>query len=210
MPELRPNTSPTRDPEGIGRSNARLLLSTFGVLAAAMLMLGCGLEGQPFDSTTRNDDPVVSAEQVSAEEPGSPRFTVLQWWRGVQTRNPQVVMQSYAPDVRDELPETFDLTVIAVLAPAASESSITIDSVAMKGANKATLVATIDSQNAAMKGPVALPMKKVGDEWLLANDSFLPSLSGAFALEQALQESTAPSSKEKKPSKAKEPTGGLP
>jgi hypothetical protein len=209
MPYPRANTSPAGDPERIGRVSARPVLSILGVLATAIFVLGCGLEGQPFDSTTRNgSDPIVSTEEIAAQEPGSPASTVLRWWRAVQTRNPDVVKQSYTPKARAELPKTLDFTVVAVLAPTASESSIITDSLEMNGKNKATLLATIDSPNVAMNGPLDLPMEKVGDEWLLADSSFLTSLSGAFAVEQALQDANASPSEEKEPSKAKEPSGG--
>lgn len=206
MPEPTPTISPARGPERVNPANPRLVLSTLAILAAAIFLLGCGLEGQPFDN--EGEDPVVSRERISAKEPGSPASTVLRWWRGLQTRNPDAVVAAYAPDVRDELPKSFEFTVISVVAPSASESSITTDSLERNGKNKATLLSTIDSPNAVMDGPLALPMEKVGGEWLIANSTFLTSLSGAFKLEEALQDSTAPPSEAKKPSKTEEPSGG--
>lgn len=206
MPEPTPTISPARGPERVNPANPRLILSTLAILAAAIFLLGCGLEGQPFDN--EGEDPVVSGEDISAEEVGSQRRTVLEWWRGLQTRNAKVVAAAYAPDVRDELPKSFEFTVISLVAPSASESSITIDSLERNGKNKTTLFSTIDSPNAVMDGPLALPMEKVGDEWLIANSRFLISLSGAFKLEEALQDSTAPPSEGKKPSKTEEPSGG--
>jgi hypothetical protein len=158
-----------------------------GVLVAGTIMLGCGIEGQPFGSDSEGDsDPVISTDDVSAEEEGSPEYTTLQWWRGMQTRNPEAVKPAYAPDVRDELPEGFDTAVISFLAPAASQSSIEIDSVEFDGKKDAVLFATIDSPNFAMDGPLALPMKKVGDEWLIANSTYITSLAGSFQVAQAL------------------------
>ena len=169
----------------------RLVLSMLGVLAAGALMLGCGIEGQPFgaDKTTKESTdagPVVSTERISDEKKGSPEHTALGWWRGLQTRNPDDVRAAYLPDVRDALPGDFDTAIVSFLAPAASESSIQIDSVEQRGKGDAVLFATIDSPNAAMDGPLALPMKKDGDEWFLANSTYVISLLPFFQVEQAL------------------------
>jgi len=169
----------------------RLVLSMLGVLAAGALMLGCGIEGQPFgaDKTTKESTdtgPVVSTERISDEKKGSPEHTVLGWWRGLQTRNPDDVRASYAPDARDTLPEEFDTGIVSFIAPAASQSSIQIDSVEQRGKGDAVLFATIDSPNAALDGPLALPMKKDGDEWFVANNTYLASVFPFFQVEQAL------------------------
>ena len=176
--------------------SARLVLSMLGVLAAGTVMLGCGIEGQPFgaDKTTTEENadagPVVTAKEISAEKKGSPEHTVLGWWRGLQTRNPEDVRAGYAPDVRDALPEDFDTAIVSFLALAASESSIKIDSVEQRGKGDAVLFATIDSST-AMVGPLALPMKKDGDEWFLANSTYLTALFPFFQLEQALDGSAS-------------------
>ena len=172
--------------------SARLALSMLGVLAAGTLMLGCGIEGQPFgaDKTTTEENadagPVVTGKEVSAEKKGSPEHTVLGWWRGMQTRNPDDVRAAYLPDVRDALPGDFDTAIVSFLAPAASESSIQIDSLEQRGKGDAVLFATIDSPNAAMDGPLALPMKEDGDEWFLANSTYVTALFPFFQVEQAL------------------------
>lgn len=204
MPEPTPNTVPSRDSRRLNQPSPRVILPTLAVLAAGLVLLGCGLEGQPYDTDKEgNSDPVVSGDDISAEEAGSARRTVLEWWRGVQTRNPDAVVGSYTADVQGELPETYEFVVVAVVAPSAAQSSITIGPLEMNGSNKATLLATIDSpNNAVMTGPLALPMEKVGDKWLIASDAFLKSLAGSAAVENALKKTDPP------PSKAKEPSGG--
>ena len=183
--------------------SARLALSMLAVLAAGTSMLGCGIEGQPFgadkttDENTSSGGPIVTGKDISAEKQGSPEHTVLGWWRGLQTRNPDDVRASYAPDVRDALPGDFNTAIVSFLAPAASESSIKIDSVEQRGKGDAVLFATIDSPNAAMDGPLALPMKKDGDEWFLANSTYVVSLFPFFQVEQALDGAgSEPSTKE--------------
>ena len=181
----------------------RAVLSMLAVVVAGWALLGCGIEGQPFGAEKENEkqeaDPVVSKEEISAEEKGSPEFTALDWWRGIQTRNPEAVKAAYAPDVRDQLPEDFDSAIVSFLAPAASTSSIDITSVEERGQGEVILFAKIDSDNAAMDGPLGLPMTKVGDEWFLANDTYLNALLPFFEVQQALGG---------EPSKGTDPAGG--
>lgn len=185
--------------------SARLAISMLGVLAAGTLMLGCGIEGQPFgaDKTTKESTdtsgPVVTGKQVAAEKKGSPEHTVLGWWRGLQTRNPDDVRAGYAPDVRDGLPGDFDTAIVSFLAPAASQSSIEIDSVEQRGQGEVVLFATIDSPSIAMDGPLSLPMKKDGDEWFLANNTYIISLLPFFQLEEALGEAGSEPSQKANP-----------
>ena len=149
--------------------NRRLVLSMLGVLVASATMIGCGLEGQPFDVETTVSDLVVSAEDIAAEKPGSPESTVLQWWRGLQTQDLDAIKLAYAPKLRDDLPEEFG-ALLSGFGSLAAKSSIEIESVRTKG-KRATLRATIDSPNPALNGPLALRMNKAGDDWLIAGVS---------------------------------------
>lgn len=159
-----------------------------GLFVAATVLLGCGIEGQPFGSEgeSKEDNPVVSGEDVAETDEGSPERTAMTWWRGVQTRNPDAVVAAYAPDVRAELPEGFSKAIVMFLAPPASETSIKIDGVEKQGEKKATLYVTFDSPETATggqavaDGQVALPMRKVGGQWLFSNSTFLTSLSSTF------------------------------
>lgn len=209
MPDPTLDISPMKDPGAIGQAGFRSVFAALVALAVAVFLFGCGLEGQPFSTDNEGNDSstLVSKERIAGKDPGSPGATVLKWWRGLQTRNPPVVEAAYTPKVREELPSTFESTVVAVLAPSAAESSIATESLEKQGRRKATLFSTIDSPNATMDGPLALPMQKVRNKWLIANSSFVTSVSGAFALEEALG-GDSDTSTEQKPSKAKEPSGG--
>lgn len=159
------------------------LIALAAVLAAAVLA-GCGLEGQPFDnsgsttSTTQLGYAVVTRDEIAGYPSNSPEAAVLRWWRAVQTRDPEAVLKSYTPEVRDQLPKHFDKIMVAMIAPPASMGSVWIDYVESSGDDEATVYAGIDgSPDPRMNGPLALPMIKDGDKWLITDGTFMKVLA---------------------------------
>jgi hypothetical protein len=155
------------------------LAATLGVLALA----GCGLEGQPFDSTEATTtapelgDAVVTPDAISAYPPGSPEAATLRWWRAVQTRDTDAVIRSYSSQVREQLPKDFAAIVVAFISPSASQAPIAIDYVESEGGDEATVYAVIsESPDWRMNGPLALPMTKDNDKWLITDATFLDAL----------------------------------
>ena len=177
------------------------------VLAAglAVLLTGCGLEGQPFSTATDKtdsvaaDDPiavelgptVVSTEAIEEFSKSSPEAAALMWWRAVQTRDPEAVIQSYSSEARDELPENFPVALVTAIAPVAAQSSISIGEVEPEGDDEATLFVVIGSEDPRLGGPLALPMKKDGDEWEITDPVFLGSLAETYIAAAKLAEESA-------------------
>jgi hypothetical protein len=154
---------------------------------AFVVLAGCGLEGQPFTTTEEVPkaspepaDTLVTPEALADIPENSLRGVVLRWWRGLQTRDPKAVIDSYAPDVRDELPNKFADVVVIGISPPAAESSIRINSLEPTGDGEATVYLTIYSSDPRMDGPLALPMKKVDDEWRINDVSFLNAIAETF------------------------------
>ncbi|KAA0275176.1 MAG: hypothetical protein EDQ89_00795 [Acidobacteria bacterium] len=159
---------------------------------AALALAGCGLEGQPFDTgdstsdTPGLGDAVVTPDAISEYPPGSPEAAVLRWWRAVQTRDPEAVVDSYTAQVRDELPKDFAATVVAFIAPSASQAPIAVDYVEPTSEDDVTVYAVIsESPDWRMNGPLALPMTNEGGEWLISDASYLDALSRISAPDEA-------------------------
>jgi hypothetical protein len=158
-------------------------------LASALALIalaGCGLEGQPFDSADSKtdspelDDAVVTPEAISKYPPSSPEAAALRWWRAIQTRDPEAVIASYTPEVRDKLPKYFAPVVVAFVAPSASQSSFAIDYVEPGGASEVAVYVIISgSPDFRMNGPLALPMAKDNDKWLITDATFIEALATA-------------------------------
>ncbi len=213
MPDPTPDISPANYSVRTDLVGSRPVLAVLAVLATTVVLLGCGLEGQPFGKDKEEGDDssaLVSEERIAGKDPGTPAATALTWWRGIQTRNLSAVKATYTPKVRRNLPKAFDSAVIAILAPTAAESSITTESFEKQTENRGTLLSTIDSSNVTMNGPLAQPMRKVRGDWLLSSSAFIKTLPGVIELGEALEaiESTSESSKETEPAKANEPSGG--
>jgi len=166
----------------------RVALVALGSFLALLLLAGCGLEGQPFSTATDKTDSeaseftpsVVTAAAISKYPKGSPEVAALEWWRGVQTRDPESVIESYSPEAREELPKKFPTALVTGIAPPAAQSAISIVDVESDGDDKVTVYVVIESADPRMNGPLALPMKKSGDEWQITDPVFLSSLADAF------------------------------
>lgn len=174
------------------------LIALAAVLAAAVLA-GCGLEGQPFDnsgsttSTTQLGYAVVTRDEIAGYPSNSPEAAVLRWWRAVQTRDPEAVLKSYTPEVRDALPKDFAKAMVAFVGPPASQGAIWIDYVESSGEDKATVYAGIDgSPDPRMDGPLALRMVKDGDRWLIADGTFVEVLTAGVAVKGQDQPASGP------------------
>jgi len=168
----------------------RGVLVALASAVAVLALVGCGLEGQPFDtgdSTTdvpELGDAVVTPETISEYPPSSPEAAALRWWRAIQTRDAKAAINSYTPEVQDELPNDFARILVAFLAPSASQASIAIDYVESASEDETTVYAVVDgSPDPRMNGPLALPMTKDGDEWLIADATFIEALARTFRVE---------------------------
>lgn len=153
--------------------------------AASVIVVGCGIEGQPFGKEKEGNEreadstPVVSGEEIDAAKDGSPERAVLEWWRALQTRDARSVEAAYAPDVRKGLPDGFRFAAASLLPPLAAKSGIAIDSVEHNVAKKTAMVfVTIDSSVPVINGPLAVPVEKIDGEWLLTDDTFILALAG--------------------------------
>lgn len=163
--------------------NSRVALVVLTSILAFFALVGCGLEGQPFDSsdaTTAAPEPgaaVVTPDAISAYPQDSPEAAALRWWRAIQTRDPEAVFASYTSEVRNKLPKDFAGLVVAFVAPSAAQSSFAIDYVEPTNGDEVTLYAVIDgSPDIRMNGPLALPMTKDEDKWLITDATFIEAL----------------------------------
>ena len=179
----------------------------FVVLAAilAISLTGCGLEGQPFSTSADKTDnastkvpvpaelgpAVVSDETIEMFPKSSPEVAALTWWRAVQTRDPDAVIESYSSEARDELPKSFPVVLVTAIAPTAAQSAISIGDVELEGSDKATVFAVIDSADSRLGGPLAIPMKKNGDTWEITDPVFLGSLADTYIAAEKLAEKSA-------------------
>ncbi|MEZ5156466.1 MAG: hypothetical protein R2718_10195 [Solirubrobacterales bacterium] len=181
----------------------RAAFAGLACIIAGLLFAGCGLEGQPFSSATDKTDrtqakgsefnPAVVTGDVIARYPkNSPEATALEWWRGVQTRDADAVLDSYSPEARAELPNRFPFALVAAISPAAATSPIRVAEVEAKGDGAATVYVVIDSEDPKMGGPLALPMEKVDDRWEITDPVFLNSLAdGYLAVIQAAKKTAS-------------------
>lgn len=182
----------------------RVALVALAFLFAVLLLAGCGLEGQPFstatdkttDTTTAPDagefnPAVVTAEAIAAYPKNSPEAAALGWWRGVQTRDPDAVLEAYTSEARDELPKKFPLALVTGISPPAATSAIKIADVESDGDDKATVYVVIQSGDPRMNGPLALPMEKVDDQWEITDPVFLGSLADAYIAAARVAEQSA-------------------
>lgn len=161
----------------------RALLTVIAAVFSVLALVGCGLEGQPFDSGDSTTDApalgdaVVTPDAIAAYPPSSPEATALRWWRAIQTRDPEAVLASYTPEARDAFPKWFEATLVAFLAPSASQSSFVIDYAEPGREGEVTVYAVIaGSPDIRMNGPIALPMTRDDDEWLITDVTFLDAL----------------------------------
>lgn len=177
----------------------RAVLMALTSIVAALAMAGCGLEGQPFDTGDSTSDApelgdaVVTPETISEYPPSSPEAAALRWWRAIQTRDSKAAIDSYTPEVRDELPSDFARILVAFLAPSASQASIAIEYVESAGEDETTVFAAVDgAPDPRMNGPLALPMAKDDDKWLITDATFIEALVKTFKFESgtAAPEST--------------------
>lgn len=167
----------------------RGVLTTLTCALSLLAMTGCGLEGQASTVTTTTEvpteepglaDTLVTPVAIAELPPGSLRGVVLSWWRGVQFRDHEAVIDTYAPDVGDELPKKFPEVLATDLAPVAADSSIRINSLEPSGNGEATVYLTLYSPDERIDGPLALPMEKIDDEWRINDATFLDVLVKAF------------------------------
>ncbi len=191
-------------PERARRRRRRLALSAVTALGVALLVTGCGVEGQDLTGTDQTQDSTqpagldpaeatVSKDQLAATDPDSPERTVLTWWRAVQSRDSEGVTDSYTKKVRKDLPDGFKFSVVSLIAPIASASAISIASVETKGgkkgkngknkgdADEAELYAMIDSTAPRFAGSLALPLKKEDGDWKIDDSTFLVALASQFS-----------------------------
>lgn len=221
---MRVSDLPGADDGLVSRGHRRKLASTIAVaLATAALVAGCGVEGQDLTDATQSSDSttvtttqaldpadaIVTPDDVAASDPDSPERTVLEWWRAAQSRDTDGVVDAYTKKVKDDLPEGFKFSVVSLIAPAASTSSISIDSVEYKDegkskkdekskggtgndksslqedANRAILYAMIDSTAPRIAGSLALPMEREDGEWKIADSTFLVAVASALNSEIA-------------------------
>jgi len=182
----------------------RAVLVALASILVAALLAGCGLEGQPFSTSTDKDKTasvelnpaVVTADAIGKYPPTSPQAAALEWWRGVQTRDPEAVIKSYSAKARDELPRRFPVALVSGLAPPAAQSSIRIAYVESKGDDEATVYVVIDSADPRMNGPLALAMEKVNDRWQITDPTFLGTLADTYILAQRAAEASTTGSGE--------------
>lgn len=161
----------------------RVAVVALAALLCVTALAGCGLEGQPFTTTEEVpvehpgiSDTLVNSGTLAGIPENSLRGVVLRWWRGAQTRDPQAVIDSYAPDVRAELPNNFADLVVIGISELAADASIRINSLEPNGNGEATVYLTLYSPNGLVDGPLALPMKKIDDKWRINDASFLDAL----------------------------------
>jgi hypothetical protein len=163
----------------------RAFLAILGSALVLLTFAGCGLEGQPLTVNRERaaqlpDRALVTSEDLVDAPEDTARGLVLRWWRAVQTRDPQAVIKSYAPDLRDELPKKFAGAVVAGLAPTAAESGLKLGYLEHAGDGEATVYLTIYSPGTQMDGPLALPLKKFGGKWRITDVTFLETLAAAY------------------------------
>lgn len=189
------------------RRRRRPARSVVAVLGVALLVAGCGVEGQDLTGTDQTQessapaglDPAeatVSKEQLDATDPDSPERTVLTWWRAVQSRDSEGVIDSYTKKVREDLPGGFNFSVVSLIAPVASTAAISIASVETNGgkdgkgdkdkgsggddADKAMLYATLDTTAPRFAGSLALPLKIEDGAWKIDDSTFLVALASQY------------------------------
>jgi hypothetical protein len=172
-----------------------VILATLASALALLTLAGCGLEPQPFSAEKEErkaallpERALITSDDLVDAPTDTARGLVLRWWRAVQTRDPQAVVKSYAPDVRDLLPKGFADAVVVDLAPAAVESTIKLGYLEHTDSGEATVYLRIYSPDARLDGPLALPLKKFGDEWRITDTTFLDTLATAYL---AAEEATA-------------------
>ena len=184
------------DPVRVVRSRGGLFISVAALMASALIVAGCGVEGQDLPSTVSTDSTAptaativsgVSTEDIDATPSGSPERTVLEWWRALQARDVAGVQDAYTEKVRKDLPDGFKFSVVSYLAPLANTATITIDSVDQNGggkaggdksgdkqksgsaeSDKATIYATLDSNAPRMAGSLAVPLERESGEWKIS------------------------------------------
>ncbi len=186
--------------------NPRVALIAVASLLAALMLGGCGLEGQPFSTTTDKttadteisgsetgefSPTVVTADAIAAFPKSSPEAAALEWWRAVQTRDPDAVLEAYSSDARSQLPQKFSSAIVTAISPIAAEASIEIVDVESEGDDAATVYVVISSSDSRLNGPLALPMKKAGDSWEITDPVFLGSIAEAVIITARLAEQTA-------------------
>ena len=179
--------------------------AAFVVLAAifAFLLAGCGLEGQPFSTATDKttsattveapelEASVVTGEAIAQYPESSPEAAALGWWRSVQTRDPEGVIDSFTSDARDELPKQFPVALVSGIAPTAAQAAISVVDVETDG-DDATVYVVLESGDPRLSGPLALPMTKVDGEWRITDPVFLASLADSYIeATRAAEESAA-------------------
>lgn len=207
---MRSSVPPDADeaPERAHRRRRRLARSVVAVLGVALLVAGCGVEGQDLTGTDQTQDSTapagldpaeatVSKEQLASTDPDSPERTVLTWWRAVQSRDAEGVIDSYTKKVRKDLPGGFEFSVVSLIAPVASSAAISIASVETNGgkggkqgdkdkgsggddADKAMLYATLDTTAPRFAGSLALPLKTEDGAWKIDDSTFLVALASQY------------------------------
>lgn len=185
--------------------NPRVALVAVALLLVVLLLGGCGLEGQPFSTTTDKTaadagslgsetgefgPSVVTADAIAEFPKGSPEAAALEWWRAVQTRDPDAVLAAYSADARGELPQKFSSAIVTAISPIAANASIKIVDVESEGDDAATVYVAINSGDSRLNGPLALPMKKAGD-WEITDPVFLGSITEAVIVAARLAEQSA-------------------
>ncbi|MFN8164261.1 MAG: hypothetical protein U0R26_10645 [Solirubrobacterales bacterium] len=193
------------------RSRVPVLAGLALVLALGLLVAGCGVEGQDLtgDETSADvstpeavpsSELTVSADDIAATEPDSPERTVLIWWRALQSRDVEGVIDSYTKKVQDDLPDGFEFSIVSSLSPLAGQSTISIDSIDTNApdksgggkqksgekksggsesdnADKAMVYTSIESPAPRLAGTVAIPMEKENGKWLISDSTFLVGLA---------------------------------
>lgn len=153
---------------------------------AAVPLAGCGLEAQPFStrettSTAAEADAIVTKHMIGWYPPRSPEAAAMRWWRAIQTRDLEAVTESYSPEARKDLPRHFSKIVTWQPLPVA-QASITIEDVDYADVDKATVNIVLDSADQRLDGPLALPMRKDGDEskYQVADTLFADRMAEAY------------------------------
>lgn len=180
----------------------RVVLTAISSALIILLLAGCGLEGQPFSTATDQTDStaadagefnpsVVTAEAIAAYPKNSPEAATLEWWRAVQTRDPDAVLEAYTSEARDALPRKFPMALVTGISPPAATSAIKVADVESDGDDKATVYVVIQSGDPRMNGPLALPMQKVDDRWEITDPIFLGSLADVYITAARVAEQSA-------------------
>ena len=133
----------------------------------------------------------MTADAIAAFPKSSPEAAALEWWRAVQTRDPDAVLEAIRPTPATSCRRSSRSRSSPPFRPSLPHASIEIVDVESEGDDAATVYVVISSSDSRLNGPLALPMKKAGDSWEITDPVFLGSIAEAVIITARLAEQTA-------------------